>query len=213
MIYRELGLVCTQPHSFTEHTPEENFSTFIELALDVSRQCDESPNSIAIAQTTKRQENSSSGNQTEDRSQQTVAKHLSANNTRAAALRKLFKNLDNETELAKAQMEHTYSIFVGFFIFHCSKLRILELSFKSFTNISQVNKIGELEMDTDLLYLAIAETELENCIRHEKKPHWKLLRANYFSDSFFADAAKSFLRLWCGNRKAQKTRKQRAWVL
>ena len=43
-------------------------------------------------------------------------------------------------------------------------------------------------MDTNLLYLAVAEKELEDCIRPEMRAEWQRLRSNECVDSFTADA-------------------------
>ena len=74
-----------------------------------------------------------------------------------------------EVELAKAQIEHKEPIIVGFFILRYAKLRTLELYYNFFTKFRDVNKFEELEMDTDSLYLALTEKELEDCIRPEMR--------------------------------------------
>ena len=67
-----------------------------------------------------------------------------------------------EIELAKAQIEHKEPIIVGFFIHHYTKLRMLGLYYNFFTRFCDVNKFKDLEMDTDALYLTLAERELED---------------------------------------------------
>ena len=72
---------------------------------------------------------------------------------------------------------------------------MLELYYKLFSRFCDVNKFEELEMDTDSLYLALAEKELEDCIRSEMKTEWQRLRSNDCVDNFTADAvAKIFPR-------------------
>ena len=93
-----------------------------------------------------------------------------------------------EVELAKAQNEHKEPITVGIFILQYAKLRMLELCYNFFTRLCDVNKFEELEMDTDSLYLAFAERELEDCIRSEMRAEWRSLRSNDCVDSFTADA-------------------------
>ena len=91
---------------------------------------------------------------------------------------KLFKKLDvvnnslYELEIAKAQIEHKEPFIVGFFILQYAKPRMLELYYIFFNNFCDVHKFEELEMDTDSQYLALAEKELEDCIRPEKKGQW-----------------------------------------
>ena len=50
---------------------------------------------------------------------------------------------------------------------------MLELYCNFFTRFCDVNKFEELEMDTDLLYLALAEIELEVCIGPEMRAEWQ----------------------------------------
>ena len=130
-------------------------------------QGDENPNSSFFAETEKLLANSSHCYQIMDRCQHPVKKYITDEETYAAIKSKLFKNLDHEnnslyeTELAKAQIEHKEPIIVGFFILQYAKLRRLELYYTFFTRFYDVHKIEELEIDTDLLYLALAEKELE----------------------------------------------------
>ena len=118
--------------------------------------------------------------------------------THAAINSKLFKKQDlvnnslYEVELAKAQIEHREPIIVGFFILQYAKLRILELYYNFFTKFCDVNKFEVFEMDTDSLYLALAEKELEDCIRPEMRAEWQRLRSNDCVDSFTADAVAIF---------------------
>ena len=91
----------------------------------------------------------------------------------------MFKKLDlvnkssYEVELAKAQIEHKEPILVGFLILQYAKLRMLQLYYNFITKFCDVNKFEELEMDTDSLYLALAQKELEDCIRPEMRAEWQ----------------------------------------
>ena len=72
-----------------------------------------------------------------------------------------------EIELAKAQVEHKEPVIVGLFNFQYAKLRMLELCYNFFTRFFDVNIFEELEMEPDLLCLAVAEKELEDCMKPE----------------------------------------------
>ena len=67
-----------------------------------------------------------------------------------------------EVELAKSPIEHKEPIIVGFFILQYAKLQMFELYYNFSTKFCDVTKFEELEMDTDPLYLALAEKELED---------------------------------------------------
>ena len=56
-------------------------------------------------------------------------------------------------------------------------------------------------METDSLYLALAEKELEDCIRPEKRGERQRFRSNDCVDSFTADAVANFSPRTCVKRK------------
>ena len=74
-----------------------------------------------------------------------------------------------EVELLKSTIEHREPIIVGFFILQYAKMRMLELCYNFFDKFCYVKKFEELEMDTDSLYLALAEENLYDCIQPEKR--------------------------------------------
>ena len=83
-----------------------------------------------------------------------------------------------EIELLKSTIEHREPIIVGFFFLQYAQLRMLELFFKFLTSFYDVIKFEELELDTDSLYLALAEKNLCDCVCPEKQDHWVKLREN-----------------------------------
>ena len=63
-------------------------------------------------------------------------------------------------------------------------------------------------MNRDSLYLALAEKELEDCIRPEMRAELQRLRSNDCVDSFTADAVANFLpRTCCLKHKQHDKRK------
>ena len=214
LFYLQLGLVCTKIHRFDEYTPKKCFNSFVQSAVDARRQGDENPNSSVVAETMKLLANSSYGYQIMDRSRHTVTKYLSDEKTHAAINSKLFKKLYHvnnslyEVKLAKAQIEHREPIIVGFFILQYAKLQMLELYYNFFTRFRDVNKFEELEMDTDSLYLALAEKELEDCIRPEMRAEWQRLRSNDCVDNFTSDAVANFFPRTCCVKHKQHDKRE-----
>ena len=113
-----------------------------------------------------------------------------------------------EVEPTKAQIEDREPIIVGFFILQYTKLRILELYYNFFTRFCDVNKFEELEMDTDSRYLALAEKELEDCIRPEMRAEWQGLRSNDCVDNFTADAVANFFPRTCCVKHKQHDKRE-----
>ena len=198
LFYLQLGRVGTKIHRFVEYTQKKCLNSFLQSAVHARRKSDENPNSSVIAETMKLLAHSSYSNQIIDRSKHTVTKYLSDKKTHAPSNSKLFKRLDHkntslyEVELTKAKIEYKELITVGFFILHNAKLRMLELYYNNFTRFCDANKFEGLEMDTDSLYLAVAEKELKDCVRPEMKAEWQRLRSNACVDSFTADAVANF---------------------
>ena len=129
--------------------------------------------------------------------------------THAAINSKQFKKLDHvnnslyEAELSQAQIENKDPISVAFFILQYAKLRKLELCHNFLTNICDVIKFEEMELDRDLLYLDLAEKELGKCVGHEMRAHWQKLRSNDCVDSFIADAVAIFFPRTCFVKQKQ----------
>ena len=134
--------------------------------VDARRAGDENPDSSVVAERTKLLDNSSYAYQMMDRSRHTETKYLNDEKTNKAINGKMFKRLNNvsreiyEVELAKSKIERREPIIVGFFILQYAKLRMLELNYNFFDKFCDVDKFGELEMDTDSLYLALAHENL-----------------------------------------------------
>ena len=85
---------------------------------------------------------------------------------------------------------------------------MLELCYNFFTRFCVVNKFEQLEMDTDLLYLALGEKELEDCNRPEKRVEWQRLQSNDCVDSFTADAAANVFPRTCCLKHKQRDKRQ-----
>ena len=214
LFYLQLGLVVTKMHRFAEYIPRKRFNSFVHAAVDARKKGDENPNSSVVAETMRLLANSSYGYQFMDRSRHTVTKYLSDEKTHVTISCKLFKKLDHmnnllyEFEFAKAELEHKEPIIVGLFNLQYTKLRMLELYCNFFTTFSDVNKFEELEMDTDSLYLALAEKKLEDCIRPELRAEWHRLRSSDCVGSFTVDAVVNFFPRTCCVKHKQHDKRE-----
>ena len=201
--YLELGLQCTKIYRFVEYSPRKCFNNFVQSVVDARREGDENPLSGVVAETMKLLGNSSYGYQIMDRSRHTITKYLNDEKTHKAINEPLFKRLNTvekdlyEVELLKSTIEHREPIIVGFFILQYAKLRMLELYYNFFDKFCDVNKFEELEMDTDSLYLALAEENLYDCIQPDKRAAWEKMRESDCRDSFKADAKSNFFPRTC----------------
>ena len=166
--------------------------------MDARRQGDENPNSSVVAETMKLLANSSYGYQILYRSRHTVTNYLTDEKTHSTINSKTFKRLNHitdqlyEVELVKPEIEHREPIIVGFFILQYAKQRMLEHYYNFFKKFCDTDKYEELEMDTDYLYLALSEENLEDVILPEKQAKWDKLRSTDCTDNFTANATDSF---------------------
>ena len=209
LFYLDFGLVCKKVYRFVEYIPVKCFNNFVQSDVNARRERDENPNSSVAAETMKLLANSSYGYQIMDRNRHTVTEYLNDEKTHGAINTKFFKRLDyindqlNEVKLAKAEIEHREPIIVGFFILQYAKLRMLELYYNFFERFFDVNKIEELEMDTDSLYLALSEKEVYHCIREESKAEWGLLRTEDCKVDFTANSTNNFFPRACCTKQTK----------
>ena len=199
--YMQLGLVCKKIHRFVQYTPRKRFDNFVQSAVDAERQGDENLTSSVVAETMKLLANNSYGYQIMDRSRHTVTKYLTDEKTHSANNSKMFKRLNQitdqmyEVELVKSEIENREQIIVGFFILQYAKLRMLELYYNFCKKFCDTDKYEELEMDTDYLYLALSEENLEDVIVPEKGAEWHQLCSKNCNDNFTAKATDNFFSL------------------
>ena len=188
--YLELGLQCTKIYRYVQYIPRKCFNIFVQSVVDARREGDENPLSGVVAETKKLLGNSSYGYQIMDRSRHTITKYLNDEKTHKAIIESLFKRLNTvekdlyEVELLRVTIEHREPIIVGFFILQYAKLRMLELYYNFFNKFCELNTFEELEMDTDSLYLALAEENFYDCIQPAKRAAWEKMRENDCRDSF-----------------------------
>ena len=212
--YLQLGLVVTKIDRFVLYNPQKSFNSFSQSAVDTSKQVDKKPNSGVVAATLKLLANSSYGCQQMDGSQHSVTKYLSDGTTHAANTSERFRKLDHvhsslyEVELSKAQIEHKEPIIVEFFIVQYSKLRKMDLYYNFFTEFCDVNKFEGLKKDTKSLYVALAEKELEDCIRPEMRAERQKLWPNDCVVSFTADVVAKFFRQKCCLKHQQHDKRE-----
>ena len=213
LFYLKLGLFCRKIHRFVQYIPRKCFNSFAQSAVDARRQRDKNPKSSVLAETMKLLANSYYGYQIMDRSRHTVTKYLSDEKTHSAINSKLFKRLNQitdqlyEVELVKSEIEHREPIIVGFFILLYAKMRMLEHYYNSLKKFCDTDKYEELEMDTDSLYLALSEENLEDVFLPEKRAEWDQLRSKDCTDDFTANATDNFFpRTGCNVHKKHDKR-------
>ena len=114
-----------------------------------------------------------------------------------------------EVELVKSEIQHKKLMIVGLFILKYAKLRLLELYYNFFDKYCDVTKFEELELKTTLLYLALSEHDVYDCIRPAMKQEWNSLRSGDCTDEFLANSTTIFFsRTCCAKHKKHDRRKR-----
>ena len=127
---------------------------------------DENPKSSVFTDTMKLLANSSNGCQFIDRKCYSITKYTNDEETHTEIHNKIFKRLGYisdhfyEVDLAKSEIEHRKPIIVVFFVLQYAKMRMLELYYKFFSKFCDTDNYQEMEIDTDALYLPLAEKKI-----------------------------------------------------
>ena len=143
-----------------------------------------------------------------------MTKYLTDEKTHSAINSKMFKRLNHitdelyEVELVKSENGHREPIIAGFFILTYAKLRKLELYSSFFKKFCDIDKYEELEKDTDSLYLALSEENLEHIVLPKKRAEWNQLPSNYCTDNFTANATDNFSPKTCCNANKKHDKRQ-----
>ena len=212
LFYLDLGLLWKANYRFLQYTPMKCFNNFVQSPVTATREEDENPSSSYGVETLKLLPNSLHGYQIMDQSRHTVNKKSQWWKTHGAINNKIFKRLcyknDQlfEVELVKSEFERKEPIMVGFSIPQYAKLRMLELYCNFFDKYCDVTKFGDVEMDTDLLYVALSEHSLYDCIRAAVKIVWSSLQSGECTNDFSTSSTTFFLprTCWAKNEKQDR---------
>ena len=85
---------------------------------------------------------------------------------------------------------------------------MLELYYNFFKQYCDESKFEELEMDTDSLYLALAENDITDCIRKDKLGEWSAIRIEDFRNYFDADSLRNFFPRRCCSTHSQLDKRE-----
>ena len=189
----EKGLVLNQVYWFIQYTPEKCFESFVDSVVEARREGHKSTSSSVVAETMKLIGNYSYGYQKMDRSKHSKTRYVVRAEVDKLVNYRIFQNLNVipssifEVEMVKSEVEHKEPIIVGFFILEYAKLKMLQLFDNGFQVFCDPQKYELIEMDTDSLYMALSEANVEDFIRPEMKLLWQMTRENDCRKDFRAD--------------------------
>ena len=176
------GLIVENCYLLLEYRRQQPFKHFIEFVSRNRRRGDYDSSLSVIAETSKLLGNSAYGIQLINKSKfentvfadkETVVRKINSN---------LFKSYDEidgnlfEMKMFKKKIVHNEPITVGFAVLNNAKQRMLEFRYDFLGVIMRPSTFRLIEMDTDSLYLALNETDLEECFHTDSKSaynQWK----------------------------------------
>ena len=147
-------------------------------------------------------------------SNEKMMKYPVVEKTHAAINSKLFSKLNHlnialyEVELAKTEIENKEPITLHLFILQYTELSMLGLFYNFSTKFLDLNEFKDFQMDTDSLYLALAEKQVADCIRPEMKAEFEHLRTKDCTDSFTADPVAIFLQRRCCDKQKKHDKRE-----
>ena len=194
-------------HRFVQYTLRKCFDNFIQSALDARRQIDENPNSSVVAENMKPLANSSYGYQIMDCSRHTVTKYLT--DEKICVFSKMFKRPNHitdqlyELELVKSENQIVWSSLT----YNTQNWECWNFTTFSSKKFCDTDKYEEPEKDTDPLYLALSEENLEDVLLPDKRAEWDKLRSKDWTDNSTVNATDNlFPRTCCNALKKQDKR-------
>lgn len=208
--YLGKGIILKRIYWVLEYKPRKTFDTFVQSVVDARRAGDLNSQSAVVAETMKLIGNSSYGYQIMDRSKHSKTKYGIGSQINQLVNSKYFKSLNEipgnivKVELTKRVVEHKEPIIVGFFILQYAKLTMLQLYYNFFNVFCDRGKFELIEMDTDSLYMALSESNIEDIIQPKLKFIWDLTREDDCrTENFTADGFNNFFPRKCCNLHAK----------
>ena len=80
---------------------------------------------------------------------------------------------------SKKKIINDLPIQIGLFVYLNAKLTMLRLSYDFYFKFCQKEKLSLLETDTNSCYCALAECDLDNCVKAEKWWEYFTQKPNY----------------------------------
>ena len=185
--YMKHGLEVTKVYKVIEFTPSNCFSKFVDMVTEGRRKGDKDPKYELIGQTLKLIGNSAYGSMLMDSTKHRKVvyttdeheAHILANDKAFRQLSELGEGLF-EFEMAKKSITLDLPIQIGFFILQYAKLRMLEFYYDCLDRFIDRKNFQLVCMDTDSYYLALAEKDLESCIKPEMREIYMKEKAKWF---------------------------------
>ena len=187
--YIQMGLICTGIEWVLEYDPKPVFKWFVDKVADNRRRADFDQDKDIIGETWKTMGNASYGYCCIDKSKHNKVKFVEQDEISRHVRDPFFKNIEElgggiyEVVKGKRKVIQDTPVQVAIAVYSMAKFNLIQ--FWEFLNehLDQ-NLYCLMETDTDSLYLALARSTIDECVRPEKLQDWWEKKYKYFaSDS------------------------------
>ena len=189
--YLKNNCEITKIYQIIEYQPKLAFRSFIETVTKYRLEGDRDPDKAIIGETYKLVSNSSYGSLLMDKSKHSNVKYLMDISKVCKFINSpVFKNMNTlgqdlyEVETYKTRILVDTPIQIGFFILQYAKLRMLEFYYDCLNIYLKKNSFELTQTDTDSIYMAINQPDLDQCICEKNKDRYQKEIFNSCSDDF-----------------------------
>ena len=167
---------CTKSSSMNE--PNPCFRRFGESVSTARRAGDEDPDEAIIADTMKLLGNSGYGKRVTNVDRHRDVKYCTEIGTSSLINNKRFRQRDvvtddaYEIEMKNSVGKYTLPLHIGFFVYQCAKLRMLQFDYDFVDRYVERPLFQYCEMDTDSAYIALAGESIDGLVRIDRRAHY-----------------------------------------
>ena len=183
--YLEKGLKITKIYEFIEYQPQKRFEDLGNKICDARRLGNLNRHSQIVALTAKLQGNSLYSATLINKDKHRVVTYCDdstvnekVNNPRFVHLEVVSPRVYEVTSLKK-KVINELPIPIGLFVYLNAKLTMLCFLYDFLLKFCQKEKLSLLECDTDSYYCALAEPDLDDCVKPKKRREYFTQKPNY----------------------------------
>ena len=181
----EKGLKITRIHEFVEFHPEKCFEDLGNRICEARRQGDRDPDYQILALTVKLSGNSLYSASLINKDKHRLIEYSDDTGVNEKVKNPQFVNLEvispgiYEVRSLKKKIINNLPIQIRLFVYLSAKLTMLRFLCDFLFKFCQKEKLTLLETDTDCYYCALAERDLDNCVKAEKRLEYFTQKPNY----------------------------------
>ena len=183
-----MGLQCLGIEYVIEYQPKAVFRWFVEKVANDRRKADVDPNMAIIGETSKTSGNASYGYCCIDKSKHNVVKFSEQDDLAKHIQDPFFKSVEEldggiyEIVKKKRKIVQDIPVQIAIAVYSMAKYSLI-VFWEFINNYLDPNLYCLMECDTDSLYLALARSTIDDCVKREKLNEWYKEKNKYFASN------------------------------